>query len=204
MLTLTYKHGVEWNGCHISSCIRLIRQWLKRRNIQARYVWVAEIQEKRKARHPDFHCVHYHIVIWLPWGIELPFLDDQGWWPYGMTKVEWAKCAVGYVSKYVSKGDASYRLPKGARMYGVGGLSNEALDEARWWALPSWLRAQVHQSQTIRRRSPGGGWLDRDTGELFFSPWRVLIQGGTIWIYRTDLDHACLVSHAKPPQGEQP
>ncbi|MBV5336855.1 MAG: hypothetical protein J0653_02345, partial [Deltaproteobacteria bacterium] len=142
MLTLTYAADIEWDGRHISECLRNIRQWLKRQSIQCRYVWVAEIQEKRKAANPDFHCVHYHVVIFLPHGLKLPMLDLRGWWPHGLTRTERIKTAVGYIAKYASKGQESGRLPKGARMYGVGGLEGEALDEARWWALPAWLREQ--------------------------------------------------------------
>lgn len=177
MLTLTYRPEFNWDARHISECLRLIRQWLKRRSIEGRYVWV---METTKAGKP-----HYHVVVWLPWGVKLPKLDLAGWWPYGMTRMEWARCAVGYVSKYVSKGQEGAKLPAGARMYGVGGLTGEALGEARWWALPGWLRGLVERDQTVRRRV-GGGWIDRDTGELYESPWRVLFQGDAIWIYRIE------------------
>lgn len=177
MLTLTYAPNAEWDKRHVSECLRSIRQWLKRRRIDCRYVWVMELT---KAGRP-----HYHLVVWLPWGMKLPFLDEKAWWPHGMTRMEWAKCAVGYVSKYVSKGDEKVQLPKGARMYSVGGLKDEALSEARWWALPTWLREQVEKSQVVRRNK-GGGWLDRDSGEMYWSPWKVIFRHGEIWIFRTD------------------
>lgn len=183
MLTLTYRAGIEWDKRHVSACVRHVRQWLKRRLVSLRYVWVAEIQEVRKAKQPEFHCVHYHLVVWLPAGIRLPMLDLRGWWPHGMTKMEWARCAVGYVSKYVSKGGDGMNLPAGARMYGVGGLEGEALAEARWWALPGWLRVEVELGQAVRRRV-GGGWFDVETGKTFFSPWQVDFRGGSVWIVR--------------------
>lgn len=192
MLTLTYRADVEWEGRHISECIRLIRQWLKRRGIEFRYVWVAEIQEGRKVKQPNFHCVHYHLVVWLPRGIALPMLDVKGWWPHGMTRMEWARCAVAYVSKYVSKGHEGHGLPKGARMYGVGGLEGLALQEARWWSRPAWLRELVAIGQQVFRRI-GGGWLDRDTGEIFQSPWRVFFRDCRVWVVRM----TSAVSHAK-------
>lgn len=181
MLTLTYRAGIEWDRRHVSACVRHVRQWLKRRLVSLRYVWVAEIQEVRKAKQPEFHCVHYHLVVWLPVGVRLPMLDLRGWWPHGMTKMEWARCAVGYVSKYVSKGGDGMNLPAGARMYGVGGLEGEALAEARWWALPGWLRSEVELGQAVRRRV-GGGWFDVETGKAFSSPWRVVFRGGSVWI----------------------
>jgi hypothetical protein len=195
-LTVSYRPDVEWDRRHISECLRPMRQWLKRRGIRCRYLWVAEIQEKRKARDPDFHCVHYHVIIWLPWGIELPKLDMRGWWPHGMTKMEWARSPVGYVAKYASKDDGAFALPKGARMYGVGGLEGEALDEARWWAFPGWLREQVTVGEQVRRQI-GGGWLNCATGELYRSPWRVFFSNGCVFIIRNEPTggaHAALVN----------
>jgi hypothetical protein len=195
-ITPSYRSDAEWDPRHISDCLRLARQWLKRRGIRCRYVWVAEIQEKRKAKQPDFHCVHYHIILWLPWGVELPFLDVRGWWPHGLTNMEWARCAVGYVAKYSSKGGNAFALPKGARMYGVGGLEGDALHEAQWWALPGWLRDLVVLGEKVRRRI-GGGWVSLDSGELFRSPWRVFFANGRIYIVRNEPIggvHAALVA----------
>ena len=177
MLTLTYRPEIDWDGHHVSDCLRHIRQWLKRRCIGIRYVWV---METTKAGKP-----HYHVVVWMPFGIKLPMLDLQGWWPHGMTRMEWAKCAVGYVSKYVSKGEEGAALPFGARMYGVGGLEGVALVEARWWALPGWLRDQVEMGIKVRRMK-GGGWLDHDNGEVFYSPWRVEFREGFVYLIRID------------------
>jgi hypothetical protein len=176
MLTMTYRPGVTWDGRHVSDCLRNIRQWLIRRGVACRYVWVMELT---KAGIP-----HYHAVVWLPLGIKLPKLDDAGWWPHGSTRMEWARHAVGYVSKYVSKGQEGIKLPSGARMYGVGGLTGDALAESRWWALPTWLRGLVARGDTVRRAPPGtgGGWLHRDTGELFQSPWRVWFSNGRLWL----------------------
>jgi hypothetical protein len=173
MLTLTYRPDQAWDARHVSECLRLIRQWLKRRGVQARYVWVLETT---KAGRP-----HYHILIWLPLPHKLPKLDQAGWWPHGMTRMEWARHAVGYIAKYASKGHEDVVLPVGARMYGVGGLDGEALDEARWWSLPGWLRDRVGKGQRIRRW-PGGGWVDKDSGELFESPWRVIFKHGGIYL----------------------
>jgi len=179
MLTLTYHPDVQWDKRHVSECVRNARQWLKRRNLSCRYVWSMELTKAGKP--------HYHIVIWLPWGSKLPKLDEAGWWPHGSTRMEWARCAVGYIAKYVSKGQEDVSLPKGARMYGVGGLQGEALNEARWWALPGWLRDEhkVTKDQQVIRRV-GGGWIDRETGECFFSPWRVRFIKGRVFAYRPD------------------
>lgn len=175
MLTATYRPEVEWSRRHISECLKNIRQWLKRRGVECRYVWVMELTKAGKE--------HYHIVIWLPHGHKLPKLDDAGWWPHGSTRMEWARCAVGYVSKYVSKGGDGINLAKGSRMFGVGGLTGDALREARWWALPRWLRERV---QWLGKATPrkGGGWLDHCTGEIHRSGWVVMFQGGFIYLIR--------------------
>lgn len=173
MLTLTYRPDVTWSGRHISECLRHIRGWLRRRSIRFRYVWVMETTKVGKP--------HYHVVVWLPPGVKLPLLDASGWWPHGMTRMEWARCAVGYVSKYVSKGDEGSKLPSGARMYGLGGLEGEALLESRWWALPVWLRELVGVCDKVRR-IVGAGWLNVDTGECFESPWRVVFIEGVAYL----------------------
>jgi hypothetical protein len=192
MLTLTYRPDVLWDPRHISECLRKARQWLKRRHIACRYVWVLEMTKAGKP--------HYHVVVWLPWPHKLPKLDQKNWWPHGMTRMEWARCAVGYVSKYVSKGQDNAVLPAGARMYAVGGLKGDALNEARWWALPGWLREQADKNQTVPRRRCGGGWVDLDNGEIFRSPWRVVFSRGGIWAYRMD---ASPVKDTLPDSGLQ-
>jgi hypothetical protein len=65
-------------------------------------------------------------------------------------------------------------------MYGVGGLDGEALNEARWWALPGWLRERFDKAQPVPKRRRGGGWVAKDSGELFESPWRVIFERGGI------------------------
>jgi hypothetical protein len=173
MLTLTYRPDVSWSPGQVSGCMRGIRQWLKRRNVQVRHVWVQEFTKKGRP--------HYHILLWLPLGLTLPKPDKQGWWPYGMTKIEWAKNAVGYIAKYASKGDSLQLPAKGARMHGSGGLTGVALLEQRWWKLPTWLRSSVKASDGVRRR-PGGGFLDPGSGEVFTSPWEVLFIRGQVFI----------------------
>lgn len=176
MLTLTYRPDVNWSPGQISEVVRHIRQYLKRRSIPMRQVWVQEFTKKGRP--------HYHLLLWLPLGLTLPKPDKRGWWPYGMTKIEWARNAVGYIAKYASKGDSLCLPAKGARMHGNGGLTDEALLEQRWWKLPTWLRGDVVPADRVRR-SPtgsGGGFLHPDTGQLFKSPWVVIFKGGAVYI----------------------
>lgn len=176
MLTLTYAPSHDWAPKQISDLVRHIRQWLKRRGFEMRHAWVQEFTKKGRP--------HYHLLLWLPAGLTLPKPDKRGWWPYGMTKIEWARNAIGYIAKYASKGDSLHLPAKGARMHGNGGVTGDALLEQRWWKLPSWLRERVEPSDGIKRALPGqgGGHFDPGTGEVFKSPWVVIFKGGYVFL----------------------
>ena len=202
MLTLTYAVGDTWEPKSISRLLKTLSNWLARRGLRVPYVWSAELQKRG--------VIHYHIVLWLPrWGSQnrllhpyttkdgkqawgLPKPDDHGWWKYGSTRVEWARNvgAMGpYLAKYISKGaENAHELPQGARIFGKGGLPLQSPEraEARFWALPSWLRTKVGQGGQwcglidIPRRLRGGGWLWR--GERFRSPWFVSWRNGVLFL----------------------
>lgn len=177
-LTLTYKDIDSWQPKHITNLIKCTREYLKRKGVEFRYVWVAELQKRG--------AVHYHLIVWLPKGLTLPKPDKRGWWPHGMTNVQWAKNAVGYIAKYASKGeDSAYDFPKGLRLHGCGGLGCIARLERAWWALPSWVK-EVFTDKTCRIRPvKGGGRLNCDTGEFIESPWRIdIVPGGGIRIFK--------------------
>jgi hypothetical protein len=88
------------------------------RDIPFRYVWVAELQKRG--------ALHYHVAIWLPKRVQLPKFDKQGWWPHGSTQRLIAKNAVGYLMKYLSKISPFHKFPKGVRIHGFGGLTQQA------------------------------------------------------------------------------
>ena len=173
MLTLTYAPEHDWGPNQISSCIRHIRQYLKRKGVEMRFAWVQEFTKKGRP--------HYHVLLWLPPGITLPKPDKRGWWPFGYTKIEWARNAIGYIAKYASKADSLHLPARGARMHGNGGVTGEALQEQRWWRLPTWARERVVPSDQCRRRK-GGGLLVPDTGEILRSPWAVIFRGGSVFL----------------------
>ncbi|MER2492940.1 rolling circle replication-associated protein [Catenovulum sediminis] len=163
MLTLTYKDLDAWEPRHISDLLSYVRKWCKRRNIDFRYVWVGELQKRG--------ALHYHVLIWLPKGVTLPKPDKQGWWKHGLTKIEWARNAIGYIAKYASKGeDNPDKFPKGVRIYGCGGLSENARNERCWWSMPNWVR-EIATVEDRPRRAIGGGILLKSTGEILESPW---------------------------------
>lgn len=159
MLTLTYAEDDQWHAKHISTLLQNVRMHMKRRGLSAPYVWVAELTQKGR--------IHYHVLLWLPKGFTLPKPDKQGWWPWGMTRIEWAKNAVGYLAKYASKGTdpmMENAFPKGCRLHGAGGFSDSVRKSARWWALPAYLRSAFFPACDLMRRK-GGGFVARLTGQ---------------------------------------
>ncbi|WP_121443249.1 rolling circle replication-associated protein [Alkalispirillum mobile] len=173
MVTLTYAHDDQWSPRHISELIKRARQWLKRRRLRLRYTWVLELTRRGRP--------HYHIMLWLPRRVRLPKPDKAGWWPHGLTRIEWARNAVGYLAKYASK-DIEGALPKGARIHGNGGLNDAARAERAWWLCPAYVRERCEPAD-LPRRCPGGGWWLKGTGEWFPSAWRLLgFEGGTVVI----------------------
>lgn len=157
MVTLTYARCGEWEPKHVSDFLKRVRSYLSRRGVSARYVWVAELQERG--------AVHYHVLVFLPLGLTLPKPDRRGWWPHGSTRVEWAKKAIGYLVKYVSKlSSTEIAFPRGLRICGSGGLDRASRRERAWWRLPVYVRA-VWDVPADVVRAVGGGFLSRVSGE---------------------------------------
>lgn len=171
MLTATYRDVDGFEPRHISALIKHIRHWLARRGHVLRYVWVAELQQRG--------ALHYHLLIWLPRGLTLPKPDKQGWWPHGSTRIEWARHAVGYLCKYVSKFDGQSALPKGVRLHGAGGFDQLATKIRQWFNLPSWLKSLAGIDCRFVRVK-GVGLVERGTGICVQSPWRVSLSGGRV------------------------
>lgn len=181
MVTLTYRNDDAWQAEHVTAVMNHVRNWLKRRAIEARFVWCMELTKRGRP--------HYHVLVRLPRGFTIPKPDKQGWWPWGMTRVEWARNAVGYVAKYASKAtpEAMVALPKGARTHGVGGLSKEGKRELRWWKAPQFARDAFGPVADIAKVL--GGYVDRTAGLFLASPWHVYIDGaGRVFAWRYEDD----------------
>jgi len=160
MITLTYRPGEFWEPNDISNCIKRYREWLARRGIPLKAVWVAELQKRG--------AVHYHILIWLPKGVTPPKPDKRGWWKKGSTNCFWARKPVSYITKYASKEDSKNGgYPKGCRLFGCYGVPINL----SWWRAPGWLREIIEPGDTIKRRGP---WhVHYESGYGFRSPWVV-------------------------------
>lgn len=174
MVTLTYAPGIEYSPRQITEYVRRSRAWLESRKIPYAYEWVLEMQKRG--------APHYHVLWWLPAGTKMPKPDmavgrqRKPLWPCGLTKIELARSGPAYIVKYASKGDKGLPLPRGARLYGVGGFDS-AKKLAQWRALPAYVRERTEQGNSVRRVT-GGGWLVKESGEHIPSAWERRVQYG--------------------------
>jgi len=170
MLTLTYRPDVVWEPGHIAMLIENITRFARYHfGGPIPYEWVAETTKAGK--------LHYHVALWIPRGKTLPMPDKRGWWPHGMTRIEWAKFAPGYLAKYVVKGISACHLktlPKGVRLFGYGGVSKDMKAQLRFEKLPEWIKTEAKASlaHDVHRSSlRGASHVARASGELLVSPW---------------------------------
>lgn len=166
MITLTYRPDAPWSPQHISACLAQWRNELRGRKL--RYVWVMELTKRG--------APHYHVLVWLPGGARLHKPDQSGAWPHGWSQIAVARNPVGYLAKYASKGTSGAGIPRGARLFGVGGLDAGRRIVRSWKMLPRYIRLQCAAADLVRRM-PGGGWLSRATGEWW--PAWVELRGET-------------------------
>lgn len=199
MVTLTYAPGQRWEPQDIRSFMLRARAWLAWREIDVRYLWVAELHTGGGANDGQ---VHYHVLFVLPPGVTLPKPDKAGWWSKGLTRVEKARNAWGYVAKYCSKGETEGReFPHGARICGRGGMPETVKLAVRWWLAPRYVR-EVCDVEDDLRRAPGGGWLAKATGEWFASPWVLSAIGrGYVRLVRSESIAKHLLLHARLRQS---
>lgn len=151
MVTLTYAPSVEWQPDHIGGFLNAVRKWGARSGYKLPYAWVMELQKNGKP--------HYHCVIWIPRRLRLPRADSRGWWVHGSTNTVRANNPYGYLAKYASKANGlnGHDFPRGARIHGIGGITEKEAAIIAWWKLPKALRLGDEGSHKWRRQ-PGGGW----------------------------------------------
>lgn len=178
MLTMTYARAGEWKPNHVRDCIRHLRQWSHRQGYRLRYLWVIETKVRQSGVDVGIDVPHYHLVVWLPFGIEPPYLDSMGWWPHGLTNTVQAVAPIRYVMKYASKFDSEGSFPRGARCYGTGGLDSDQRSIRRWVNWPAFV--QGNASYTCKwTRAKGGGFLVHSTGEIWASEWGLTASSRT-------------------------
>lgn len=151
MVTLTYARDGMFQALHVKELLDHYRKWFKRNAKEAlipefHYVWVMEMMEMGRP--------HYHMVMWLPNGVKPPLPDDQGWWKHGMTNAKFAYSPVGYLAKYASKQESKSgrHLPKGARLWGYGGLKMVERGPVAFALTPRWVKRLAHHtSHPVKR-----------------------------------------------------
>lgn len=175
MLTWTYADAAGWKPTHVREALTRLRNWLWRQfRWRLRYLWVMETQARKSGDQKGQVAPHYHVVVWVPHEVTAGDLkcDDRGYWPHGLTNAVKAVAPVRYVMKYASKFDSVGAFPKGARIYGIGGLVAVDRDIRRWINLPSFVQGRA--SVTCRwKRAVGGGWVAPD-GQRWPSEWALL------------------------------
>jgi hypothetical protein len=97
---------------------------------------------------------HYHIMLWMPAELRLPF-PDQGirtpWWPHGHSNLKRNIRHHGaYLAKYIGKGN-TLPVPHGARTFGTS-FDEPVRDARRWASAPGYVRAMVPRDDRLSRR----------------------------------------------------
>lgn len=198
-ITLTYRDGVDWEPLHVSDCIKLMRSHLNNKKVGKQlygYLWVAELQERG--------AVHYHLCLAVDPRAKIPYFDEAGWWPHGMTRVETLRGPnETYLGKYLEKSEQKRdEFPRGLRMFAAV-LCIDVTDEALFWFRMSGAPPCVYKAimafwhdmkwkktpfPYARARGwkwkpmPGGGWLvsiapfsvERARAEVWFSDYECL------------------------------
>lgn len=165
MVTLTYKNAADWAPNQITAFCNRVQMYAKRRGYKFPCVWVMELQKRG--------APHYHVLFWIPARLRLPKADRQGWWVYGSTNIVRVKNPVGYVAKYASKFESKdCQFPHGARIHGIGGITQLEKRIVAWWKLPKDLRTG-EEGSCKWNRAIGGGWENRETGEKQLPKWQI-------------------------------
>lgn len=174
LVTFTLADGADWHPLMLSRCLKRLKAWLRNRGVAPRGVWVAELQRRG--------AVHYHLLLWVPLGVRVPFPDKRKWWSWGTTNIKVARSAVAYLASYAGKERQKQpdAFPSGCRLFGHFGLSASQRIVRAWWVCAEWVRGL--RDEPVRfSRAVGGGVVLHDTGEIVRSPWRVLdCSGGVV------------------------
>lgn len=129
MLTLTYRNMNDWKANDIDRFVKKLRKTLGD-NLKT-YIWVAELQKRG--------AIHYHMLIIVKSGTNVPKLDDYGLWPHGITRRETARTPyymVTYLGKEYQKNFSEF--PRGARCFGVGVFGAELRYQYRLSRMKKW------------------------------------------------------------------
>lgn len=110
MVTLTYRRKTDYKPGHIRDYLKNIKKRLGQ-NLLA-HAWVAELQQRG--------AVHYHVILVVSPGSDIPIPDKKGYWTHGHSRIETARTAY-YLAVYTGKQyqKALQNYPKHCRLYGM-------------------------------------------------------------------------------------
>lgn len=157
--TLTYARESDCCAKHITRFLNCLRSKLKRQGHQLLYAWVLE----------RAGALHYHLALWLPRGFKLDSAELAKWWPWGSTWIQGCRKVSAWIH-YISKCNCKKDLPKGARVFGCGGLDAQGKQTTQYAMFPRWLKAVVPPGAKVKRVAKVG-WINMETGEVYESPW---------------------------------
>jgi hypothetical protein len=129
MLDLTYRRIGDWLPNDIDRFVKRLKQRLGE-NLMC-YAWVAELQDRG--------AIHYHMIVIVKRGTNIPKLDKSGLWPHGCTRRATAETPyymVTYVGKEYQKNFSEFQ--KGARCFGVGFFEAELRNRYRFECMKQW------------------------------------------------------------------
>lgn len=163
-ITLTYVDDRTHQSKDLSALMQAIRAYVRRRvpGVPVSYLWTLD--------RGDGGVLHYHLLIWLPRDVSLPPDRLEKWWTPGRgstwrARTKKPSCWVRYITK-----PTAARFPKGARLYGYGGLDDAgrlSVQRAGW---PRWLQRLIPAGEHAKRLS-GAGWVHLETGSIYESPY---------------------------------
>lgn len=120
MITLTYEKVDGYQSGHIREFLKRLKR-ITGEKLHG-WAWVAELQKRG--------ALHYHIIMVVDRGTNLPLPDKSGWWPHGMSKIETAR-SPWYLLTYTGKEfQKNFDLfPKNTRLYACSVRGNEKAKE---------------------------------------------------------------------------
>lgn len=130
-VTLTYRGVDDWRPKHITEFIRKVRRYLGKSMYG--YFWVSEMQKRG--------AVHYHVAFVVKKGMRFPKPDDEGYWTYGMTRIEKIRHIYSYFAKYMQKEEQKEGYPKGIRVFGSSIYVHK--EGIKMMQKPQWLQQAI-------------------------------------------------------------
>lgn len=167
-VTLTYEDEHTHQAQDLSKFLQRLRAQIRRLYPDVPLLYLSSLDRTAHGSTLD-GILHYHLLIWLPRGFRLEHDRLARWWPHGSTWNECCRNLRDWV-RYITKA-TSAMFPKGARLYGYGGLDRAgkySISRSSW---PIWVKRLIPYGEHAKRVA-GGGWVHMETGLWFESPWQ--------------------------------